>query len=99
MNLEEMGKAVAETLALKGKIISVSEDVSSRESDIGRNEKEIERLSTLEKVTEKAKVELEGKRKELAGLDAQLQKRLDILKKEGIVLPVGANPSAKQVSL
>lgn len=99
MNLEEMGKAVAEALALRGKMQSLENGINALTGQIETNEREMSRLQNLKVVTDKAKEKKAALNKEIQECQSELDKRLGKLEKEGVVLPLGADAGVKQINL
>jgi len=89
MDLEKVGKIVTESLALQGRLESIDQEHKLLDSGILGLSGEIKRLETL-KVNKAAK---EQKLKELKDepwkLGDDLKKRLELLAKDGVVLPLG----------
>ena len=99
MELEQLGKLVAEALALQGKVMGLQKEIGVLDNQISANGKEIERLVVLSKATEEVmdkQMELAG---ELSALSVEMQKRIKYLGDAGVILPIGEKAHSKQVSL
>ena len=98
MDLEGLGKAISEAIALRAKIQSVEDNSSGVSAQIQSNEKEITRLKSLEEVTVKLRVDKDTIESEASGLRSELSKRMEKLNKAGVKLPL-EQVSVSSVSL
>ena len=89
MDLEKVGKVVTESLALQGRLEAINQECKSLDFEIINLNGEIKRLESLNvnKVAKEQKVkELKDEQLKVSG---DLNKRLEILAKDGVVLPLG----------
>lgn len=88
MDLEGLGKAISEAIALRQLMASVEQKINETKSKIEANEKEIGRLSSLIDTTEELGVEEDNLAKEFDAHNIELQKRMEKLNKAGVELPL-----------
>lgn len=99
MELEQLGKLVAEALALQGRVLGMEEEIKDLDRIIDVNSREIERLADLSEATDKVIEQREELAGELSALKAEVEKQIKELGKEGVLLPIGEKAGAKRVSL
>ena len=99
MDLKELGPTMSEALALRGMIDSLDEKIGIAGGQIDANRKEISRLETLQKVTERMEQDKQELVKEKGNRNADLMKRLAELDKVGVKLPIQERFGVRQVSL
>ena len=98
MELEVLGKAIAEALAARGKISNLEDKSNGLATQIEFNEKEITRLKSLEVSNEDLRTQKDKLCKEIGEIKAELDKRMEKLNKAGVSLPFDSS-GAKRVSL
>jgi len=99
MELEQLGKLVAEALALQGKVLGLEKEIGILDNQISANSKEIERLVALSESTDKVVDKREKLADGLSALKAKLGKHIKELGDEGVILPIGEKAGSRQVSL
>ena len=99
MDLKELGIAMSEAMALRGVIDSLDEKIINSTAQIEANNKEISRLEQIQTVTAKMESDKKGLEKERGEKNSELVKRLAILDKVGVNLPLQERFGARHVSL
>ena len=89
MNLEGLGKAISEAIALRQLMATLESKIGNIDTAIAGNKKEIERRKTLEAETKQFEKDKEVLVSEFQEHDTELQKRMDVLNKAGVELPLG----------
>ena len=96
MDLEATGKLVAESLALQGRLESISKDKGELSVRLTGINKELERLEGVKKQkvsAENAFADLKVEEVEVLG---QLNQRLAVLKELKVILPLGKVETSSQ---
>ncbi len=99
MDLEGLGKAISEAIALRQLMATLEKDITNIETTIINNEKEINRRKALEETNITLGVEKGKLDKELNERQSELNQRMAILNKAGVELPLDKPVSGSTVSL
>lgn len=89
MDLEGLGKAISEAIALRQLMVTLENKIANIDTAMAENKKEIERRKSLEATTKQLEKDKEALVSEFQEHDAELQKRMDVLNKAGVELPLG----------
>ena len=92
MNYDKMLKDITDATALRGVIDSVAQELASVESKIVSQEAEIEKRKGLEESVKNLGIKRAEVAKTLERHQAEMEKRIAALDKEGITLPIDAKP-------
>ena len=99
MDLEGLGKAISEAIALRQLMATLEKEIGNIETAISSNEKEINRRKSLEEANVTLGVEKSKLDKELGERQSELNKRMAILNKAGVELPLDKPVAGSTVSL
>ena len=92
MDYNKMLKDITDATALRGVIDSVAQELASLDSKIVSQETEIEKRKGLEESVKNLGIKRAEVAKTLERHQAEMEKRIAALDKEGITLPIDAKP-------
>ncbi len=96
MEIEKMGKAVSEALALQGKLESLQSQINELLDQISQAQKRIDDLTPLIKIRDTADNKRKKLQSDLDEVNRELTNRLKDMADEGIVLPLGEKSVNRQ---
>jgi len=92
MNYDVMLKAINDATALRGVIDGVAETLNGIEAQIEGNKREIAKRVSLEESNKDLGLRQDEVAKTLKQHEAELEKRIAELKKNGVTLPIASKP-------
>ena len=99
MDYEKMLSAITEAVGLRQLMATLESKMLNIEASIANNEKEISKRQSLEQANQKLTGERAEMKNQLTSHAAELKKRMDILNKAGVELPITGATSGGVVSL
>jgi len=99
MKLEELAQLNSEAYVLKAQVDRIAGELNALKRSQESDKKEVERLGQVQGNMEVRATKIAETEKSLTDKQAELKTRLDILKKEGVELPVLNTPPAPVVRM